>query len=193
MSLKKRSEVKCDKKYALSLYDKYYGLIWYYIRKVIDNRHTVEDLVESTIADLIPRIPLLKTLEEEQVAKYVAQSAKHIARDHIKKISPVLMDTLPEIPDFNTPDVMLERKESRAEAAEIILETSSHIQEKYWALLYLKYYRKASPADICEILEISTTNFYTYLHRARLYFRKEVESHITVEGEIPNGTRSTAI
>lgn len=171
-----RKKEESDKKFMLRLYETRYRLIRYHVQKVVGDTDLVEDLIQDTILDLIPRVRLLRRLEAEQLTVYVVKAARHTALSYIRKLSPLLLDFFPEEKDDNTPLSEWERKETLAEIAEAF----QYVPERDWALLYLFYVSGKKPEEICEKVHIRFCSFYQALSRAR----KNLKAALAKGGEL---------
>ena len=161
-----------DKAFMLSLYQDYYALVRSTVYKVMRCDSNIDDLVEDTFVKLIEKISLLRTFDCCKTASYVVYTTRSVTinfirhRDVRQKHSYYggQEDVLEGLFDTNEPmeDLYLHQEEIEA-LSEAVLK----LPDRQKDLLYFKYIRNMSDAQIAEELSISPDSVREYLTRAR--------------------------
>ena len=90
-----------DRDFMTSLYYDYNRLIYYEVRSLVGASDEVEDLVQETLARLIGKVELLERLDQKRLAAYIADTAKNVARNHLRRnrASAIPAEDFGNIPD----------------------------------------------------------------------------------------------
>lgn len=140
-----------DEKFIEAIYYNCYGFMRHKILQVTKDEATLPDLIQETILRLIPKIPLLRTLTEVQVAAYAGNTAMHLALDYVREKNPILaewqVDNL-TYKEENTPEQVYERKESMEEWSSV-LNCLTEFEKRF---LILHYQLELTPKQICKSL-----------------------------------------
>lgn len=140
-----------DKEFIEAIYNNCYGFIRHKILQVTKDEEILSDLIQETIVRLIPKIPLLRTLTEIQVAAYAGNTAMHLALDYVRSKNAILEDwqlTNLTNGEEDTPERIFERKES-LEKWRTVLNCLTEFEKQF---LILYYQLKLSPKQICKSL-----------------------------------------
>ncbi|RUT46316.1 hypothetical protein EJP82_12635 [Paenibacillus anaericanus] len=76
-----------DKAYIAHLYEKYNPLLKKQAHSIIWDYGMVDDLIQDAFSKLIPKIPLLWTLNDYQITSYIVYTLRHVCLDYIRKKS----------------------------------------------------------------------------------------------------------
>ena len=126
----------------------------------------VEDLVQETLARLIGKVELLERLDQKRLAAYIAETAKNVARNHLRKnrTSAIPAEDLGNIPDTG---------ESVEE--QVIGGLNLQGMEKLWdelledirTLFRMKYFLHMANEEIGRTLRIKPESVRMRISRAR--------------------------
>lgn len=73
-----------DKDYILWIYNQYVKLMYYTAKKYISDPHLLEDVVQESLSNLIPKIRLLRTLERAQLVNYIVATVRNTSISHLQ-------------------------------------------------------------------------------------------------------------
>lgn len=74
-----------DQDFIEAIYKHCYGFMRHKILLVTQDKSALQDLIQDTIVRLIPKLPLLRSLNVLQVATYAGNTAKYIALEYMRK------------------------------------------------------------------------------------------------------------
>lgn len=168
-----------------------YGtLLFQYALPRVHDRETAEDLVQETFFSALKAVEGFKGESSEK--NWLFSILKNKIIDHYRRrsasASVVSMNELSDIEsdwfdadgswnkaktpvDWNPSANALEQKEIRR----IILWCKDHLKLLQQQVFTLKYLEDLDSDEICKVLNISSSNYWVLLHRARLQMRECVE------------------
>jgi len=161
-----------DRRFAETLYDKYYVLVKNTILKTIKNdTGEIDDLIHDVFVKLIDSLSLLQSFTEPVLMSYIAVVSRNIAINYIRrsnKKSDMTYfgedDVIESIGDENNlPDELYIIREEQENLYKILKQLS----EKNKLLLQLKYFYDMSDKDIARFFDISPDSVKVYISRAR--------------------------
>lgn len=155
-----------DRDFMTSLYYDYNRLIYYEVRSIAGASDDIEDLVQETLARLIGKVQLLERLDQKRLAAYIAETAKNVARNHLRrKREPVV-----PAEDFrNIPDT------GESVEEQVIGGLNLQGMEKLWdglpedtrTLFRMKYFLHMTNEEIGRALGIKPESVRMRISRAR--------------------------
>lgn len=157
-----------DRAFMEDIYKDFRLLMLSEIWGLIDNRWTVEDLVQDTIENLIKRLDILRTLDRKRLTSYIAAAARNIARNYLrsKKRSPVIF-----VDELEATDWSLDNNVENMVIDSILLEQLSELwpslPENTRELLERKYILFQDDKEIAEAFGIRAGSVRMKLTRAR--------------------------
>ncbi|RRJ66053.1 sigma-70 family RNA polymerase sigma factor [Paenibacillus oralis] len=161
-----------DKEYITNLYLKYYPLMKKRAYSITGDFGIVDDLIQDAFLKLMPKIPLLRSLDCYKRTSYIVYTLKHVCLDYIRKkarrskrsFSGLTDDIADHIPDLQaaTEENFLHEEEMKT-----FEQTLFQLSEKDRNLLYFKYIMELSDKEISEIMDIPAQHVRMYIARAR--------------------------
>lgn len=161
-----------DKEYITNLYLKYYPLMKKRAYSITGDFGIVDDLIQDAFLKLIPKIPLLRSLDCYKRTSYIVYTLKHVCLDYIRKkvrrsqrsFSGLTDDIADHVPDLQaaTEENFLHEEEMKT-----LEQTLFQLSEKDRNLLYFKYIMELSDKEISEIMDIPAQHVRMYIARAR--------------------------
>lgn len=161
-----------DKQFMLELYQQYYPLMKKRSLIMISDYQVVDDLIQDACIKLIPKIPLLRSLDCCKRTSYIVYTIKNVCFDYLRNksrnnqklqiiCSDIDVDNL--VVSQETPEDCCIRKERYEELGQALGLLSKRDRE----LLMCKYLLGMRERDIAECLDIPVRNIQGYLSRAR--------------------------
>ncbi len=169
-----------DRDFMTSLYFDYNRLILFEISSIAGKTDSVEDLVQETLVRLIDKVELLETLDQRRLVAYIVETAKNVARNHLRKNR----GTVLSIEDFGSLPDSGESVEDR-----IISGLNIAAMERLWqelpeevqALFRMKYFLKMSDEEIARTLHIKPDSVRMRISRARKRVLSLLEKEIDLD------------
>ena len=170
----------------------YGDLLFQYTIPRVNDREMAEDMVQETFLSALKGLAGFK--EEASEKNWLFAILKNKIIDHYRKKAkedhfasmPDLQNTRDEwfneegnwtfdkMPkDWNFSDNQAERKEIQ----KIIDWCKNHLKSVQQQVFTLKYMEDLDSIEICKVLNISSSNYWVIIHRARLQMRDCVEKH----------------
>ena len=162
-----------DRKFAETLYEKYYPLVKNTIYKVLkENSDEIDDLVQNVFVKLINKIDLIQSFEEAVLISYIIVVSKNVAINFIKNRSKKsertffgeeddVMDSI--IDDNKTPEELFIINAEQENLYKVL----KQLPEKYRLFLQYKYFSNMSDKSIADIFNIGANSVKVYISRAR--------------------------
>lgn len=154
-----------DRDFMTGLYLDYKGLIY---REILarSGAETADDLVQETMIRLIDKVELLETLDEKRLTAYVAETAKNIAKNHLRKKEgrTVSVEELSELPD---PTGTAEDRVLGSVDTSALKQVWGSLPEDVRSLLRMKYFLQMDNKEIAAHLGIKPESVRMRLTRAR--------------------------
>lgn len=155
-----------DREFMTNLYFDYSRLIVFEINSIIEKTDSTEDLVQETLVRLIDKVDLLETLDQRRLVAYIAETAKNVARNHLRKNR----NTVVSIEDFSSlPDIgeSVEDQVISGLNMKAIERIWQELPEEVRALFRMKYFLKMSDEEIARNLHIKPDSVRMKISRAR--------------------------
>lgn len=161
-----------DKEFITSLYRQYYPLMKKKAYDITKDYGVVDDLIQDAFLKLIPKIPLLRSLNCYKTTSYLVYTIKHVCIDYIRKetrrskraYSGSADDIAAYIPDLQA---ATEENYMHDEEAVTLEKALYQLSEKDRNLLYFKYNMEMSDREIAKLLDIPAQHVRQYAARAR--------------------------
>ena len=78
-----------DRDFMTNLFLKYQRLMYSEIYNLTHDAWSTEDIMQSTLVKLIDKIPLLRSLNRNQLVNYIITASKNTAINYLKKETPI--------------------------------------------------------------------------------------------------------
>ncbi|WP_274528725.1 RNA polymerase sigma factor [Paenibacillus piscarius] len=155
-----------------NLYDSHYPLMKKKAYTILKDQEVIEDVIQEAFIRLIPKTPLLRTLNGCKVTTYVVNTIKHYCYDHIRRrtrrsrkvYTGLNNDVAEQIPDLTA---ATEENYIQAEAVGALTEALLQLSERDRNLLYFKYKLELGDQQIGELVNIPPQHVRQYIARAR--------------------------
>jgi RNA polymerase sigma-70 factor, ECF subfamily len=161
-----------DKTYITDLYLQYYPLMKKRAYRITGDYAIVDDLIQDAFLKLIPKIPILRSLDCYKRTTYIVYTLKHVCLDYIRKkvrrsqqsFSGLTDDIADQVPDLQaaTDEKLLQDEEIKT-----LEQALFQLSEKDRNLLYFKYIMEMSDQEISETMDIPAQHVRMYIARAR--------------------------
>lgn len=171
------------------LYHESVRLVYYIIRRLINDDNTVDDLVQETYIRAFDNIDKIEEKTVENFVSWIGRIALNQARDYLKKKKPVLFtdlvssnDSEYEVEDLNInnrPDQIA----SDEEISKIIQKIMDTLPEDQRLCVFLFYFEDMTTLEISEYLELSENTV-----KSRMRYGKEKISQ-KIQGLQDKGVR----
>ncbi len=79
------TEDPTDRDFMISLYQKYNRLLFFAARKLVSDLSTQEDIVQEALTKLIPKVSLLRTMQQPVLTNYIVTTVRNTAINYLKK------------------------------------------------------------------------------------------------------------
>lgn len=154
--------------------DDFYNYVYIIVKNGVSVSITDED-IEEIISDVFVAIwknssILLKTTE---IKSYLAGTAKNIIRNKYRntKLTFSISDYEENLVDACNIEKSIEENEQN----KVILDTLKSAKPKEYEIFILFYYESKSIKEIAKVLNLSTSNVKTILHRIRKIIKRNLE------------------
>ena len=154
--------------------DDFYNYVYVIIKNGVSVSITDED-IEEIISDVFVAIwknssNLLKTLE---IKPYLAGTAKNIIRNKYRntKLTFSISDDEENLVDACNIEKIAEENEQN----KIVLNTLKVVKSEEYKIFIMFYYEAKSVKEIAKVLNLSTSNVKTILHRVRKAIKRNLE------------------
>lgn len=158
------------------IYDNYRFTMLYVAKGIVKEHSSAEDVVHDTFLKLIEIIDDIEDVNSSKSKGLILTIVKHKAIDYLRKIKPDRNILIDEV-EFPLPDdqpIPLERI-INAEGYNRLLDLIDELDEKYSAVIELKYIHGYSGREIANILDITEENANMRIFRARKMLIKKIE------------------
>lgn len=166
----KNGKVDIDK-----IIDDFYGYVYIIVKNGVSIAITDED-IEEIISDIFLAIwknntNLLKTIE---IKPYLIGIAKNVIRNKYRntELNFSISDYEENVIDNCKIEEIIEQKEQD----KIIQNTLQQLNDKEYKIFIMFYYEAKTIKEIAKLVNLSTTNVKTILHRVRKKIRKNLEN-----------------
>lgn len=166
---------KPTEEFALKMYQEFYPLVKYIVKKIIDDTDSIEDVVQETFISLLDKLELLESLELYKLNSYIAITAKRKAYSFNEKRSKTLtnefyytnesnesiIDTIPSA--SKSIEEIIEYQEDYSK----IMSIMDRLPDKYKEILLLKYRYDYKDDEIAAQFNLKPNSVRMYLKRSR--------------------------
>ena len=158
-----------DRSFMEFIFHTYQRLIYQKIIRIVHDQWLAEDLLQTTIINLINNLQHIRELDSHALIAYISVSAEHIAISELRKRkrkTQLLIDDLSAAesqPDNNTPEFIILRKENIRVFASIWKKLDSRNQY----LLRSRFILKKNYSEIAQELGIKPESVRMAITRAK--------------------------
>ena len=160
-----------ERQFMISLYEEYYKLMFSTAKKYVSNYHTVEDVVQESLINLLKNIRTLMPLDRCSLAGYIVCTARNTSINHLKKESmkkkhevaaPVEGSETEISPAPSIEDLLLLKEDIHA-----LLSVTEQLSEEERTLLHGRYLLDLSDKEIAETIQCKPSSVRMKLTRVR--------------------------
>lgn len=167
-----------DASYALfeSLVKNYSKLVYKICFDVIENNDEAFDMSQETFLSLYNHLDCVKSLNEDEVKRYICKIALNKCKDYIRKNSYILskkvnIDEIPEIDSNENIEEIELRKENKAK----IIKAIQSLRSPYKELITMNYIDELTLDEISKKLNTKKSIIKTQISRAKKILKAEIE------------------
>jgi len=161
-----------DKDFITQLYNQYYLLLKKKAYEITHDYTAVDDLINESFIQLIGKIDVLRSLDENKRTSYLVYTIKNTSINYLRKASGKTAklyygmedDPIESLPDDNA---LVEEINLAKEIYEELAKAIGQLSDRDRHLLYNKYNLELSDNEISKIMNIPVNNIREYLTRAR--------------------------
>lgn len=156
--------IDTNQQFMLDFYDTYNGFLYHCAWKYTDSRTDCEDIIQDTLVRLLRNQETLRRLTEKQIFTYLSLTVRSVYADHAKSRA------AQEIPTEDETLSRLKTGQSHEEWAAVQWDVEvlrSHLPEKDWRLLELKYITGCSDGEIAREMGCGEGSVRMLVTRAR--------------------------
>lgn len=161
------------------IYDNYKYTMLYVAKGIVKEHLSAEDVVHDTFLKLIEIIDDIEDVNSSKSKGLILTIVKHKAIDYLRKLKPERSTPIDEV-EFSLADdqpISLERI-INTEGYNRLLDLIGELDEKYSAVIELKYIHGYSVKEIANILDITEKNANMRIFRARKILIKKLEGDV---------------
>lgn len=165
----KNGKVDIDK-----IIDDFYGYVYIIVKNGVSIAMTDED-IEEIVSDVFVAIwknsiNLLKTTE---IKPYLIGIAKNVIRNKYRNTE--LNFSISDYEENLIDTCNIEKITEENEQNKVILDTLKTVKPKEYEIFIMFYYESKSVKEIAKVLNLSTSNVKTILHRVRKVIKRNLE------------------
>ena len=165
----KNGKVDIDK-----IIDDFYGYVYIIVKNGVSIAMTDED-IEEIVSDVFVAIwknsiNLLKTTE---IKPYLIGIAKNVIRNKYRNTE--LNFSISDYEENLIDTCNIEKITEENEQNKVILDTLKTVKPKEYEIFIMFYYESKSVKEIARVLNLSTSNVKTILHRVRKVIKRNLE------------------
>lgn len=165
----KNGKVDIDK-----IIDDFYGYVYIIVKNGVSIAMTDED-IEEIVSDVFVdiwknSINLLKTTE---IKPYLIGIAKNVIRNKYRNTE--LNFSISDYEENLIDTCNIEKITEENEQNKVILDTLKTVKPKEYEIFIMFYYESKSVKEIAKVLNLSTSNVKTILHRVRKVIKRNLE------------------
>jgi len=165
----KNGKVDIDK-----IVDDFYGYVYIIVKNGVSIAMTDED-IEEIVSDVFVAIwknsiNLLKTTE---IKPYLIGIAKNVIRNKYRNTE--LNFSISDYEENLIDTCNIEKITEENEQNKVILDTLKTVKPKEYEIFIMFYYESKSVKEIAKVLNLSTSNVKTILHRVRKVIKRNLE------------------
>lgn len=159
-----------DQEFMLSIYEKYERLMFHTAGRLCQKRDLTEEAVQESLLRLIPKIPLLRTLEEAALVSYINVTIRNTAYLILRRQSretalPLEEEAADE--EESDPAEILQSRVTEEEERKALWGVWPKLSETDRFLLESRYVTQNSTEEIAQVLACSPGTVRMKLTRAR--------------------------
>ena len=166
-------ESEDDRAFMTDIYFKHHALMlkvaWTYTQIQSD----IEDIVSDSCVSLVKRIYKLKTMNDNELRKYIVITVRNTATNHWNKKKrenarfQKIDEAVEQIPD----ELTIEGKIAFDDELDFVRREIRNLSEKEQEILHLKYFQGKTDSEISEIVGIAESSVRKYVERARKHLK----------------------
>ena len=165
----KNGKVDIDK-----IIDDFYGYVYIIVKNGVSIAMTDED-IEEIVSDVFVAIwknsiNLLKTTE---IKPYLIGIAKNVIRNKYRNTE--LNFSISDYEENLVDTCNIEKIAEENEQNKVVLDTLKTVKQEEYKIFIMFYYESKSVKEIAKILNLSTSNVKTILHRVRKVIKRNLE------------------
>lgn len=154
--------------------DDFYNYVYIIVKNGVSVSMTDED-IEEIISDVFVAIwknssNLLKTIE---IKPYLTGTAKNMIRNKYRNIE--LNFSISDYEENLVDICNIEKIAEENEQSKVVLDTLKAVKPKEYEIFIMFYYESKSVKEIAKVLNLSTSNVKTILHRVRKAIKRNLE------------------
>jgi len=143
-------------------------LIYSEIGKILQERCAIEDVLQTVLVKLIPKVSLLRTLERDKLINYIIKTAQTTSFKYIDKEKRTqTFSYIDDLDSFGTEQTDFDQQLLRVESRDEFLALWNALPAKHQHILELKYVLELSNEEIAADLGVSPDSVRMLLSRAR--------------------------
>lgn len=150
--------------------DEWYDVMLYYIKSIVKNKETAEDLTNELFVKIYDNLHLFKP--NHVFSAWIYKIATNMSIDYLRKqkLQPDMQHQIedhdqfkPDLLVHNTPETDLINKQNYATLRDAIIK----LKPKYRTIIQLRYYEELSYEEIAKRLSMPIGTVKAYIHRAK--------------------------
>lgn len=169
-------DTKDDYDKFVLLYEKYYKMVLYTIRRFIDDTFIAEDLLQEVYINIGKNLDKVDMNDEKRSRNYIITITRNYCISYLRKQSKLNEDIVEADSVFkNTGEDVLQRLVEKEHFERLISEIHN-LEDKYKSVLQLKYINELSDVEIARFLNLKKKTVQMRLYRARIMLRNKMEA-----------------
>ena len=163
-------EDESDREFMEGLFLEYQRLMYYEIRRIIDDQWLVEDVLQTTLEKLINNLETIRALPTRKLVNYIISACKNTALNQIRnrnRRKETLVADWFDVPE----DIQLENNPEmyvlQGEEYKMLAEVWDNLDERNKYLLRERYVLNRSYSEMAEELQVKPESVRMALTRAR--------------------------
>ena len=170
---------KTDAEKTDMLYRTYSNQLFYYIKKIIKDEYSAEDVLQNTFILVFRNIDKIKDVDSEMTKSYLYTIARNAAFQHYNKTKKQAAVTIPYDENIIILDeISVMESIANAAASEYLDEYLMLLTEEDREILSLKYGHELDYGQISEILDIKNAAARQRLSRAKKRLAAKMKNDI---------------
>lgn len=164
---------ECDK--FVVLYEKYYKVVLYTIRRFIEDKFIAEDILQEVYINISKNLDKIDMNDEKRSRNYIITISRNYCCSYLRKQNKVNEDIVESDSIFkNNAEDVLEGLVEKEDFERLILEIHN-LKDTYKSVLQLKYINELSDVEIARFLNLKMKTVQMRLYRARIILRNKME------------------
>ena len=167
-----------DRDYMEWLYIKYSRYMYRRALLISRDRTIAEDIVDEALVSLLGNIPVLRTLKEPQLLKYINVTISRKYNRLIKnKNKEYHYGSVEEFPETAQPSKSTEMEVETRERVKEMIYAIGQLSERDRQILRMKIYEETPNKEIAEVIGIAESSVGQYVRRARNNLKSKLEMY----------------